>query len=152
MGWITTGPLQSPHGWVPELCLALPWHTTAGDTQHGSPVLGLDKMNSSRVPTPPPPAGGSQRATIPTTRTRSRTWTLTSEQATRVSELHLATWQYPLPCTPGFSIKQIFPEYWPHGPGTHRTLINPHTVPSLNFAWLSLEPEVDFIIWHLLRT
>ena len=30
-------------------------------------------------------------------------------------------------CTPGFSIKRIFPEYWSHGPGTHRTLLQyPH--------------------------
>ena len=30
-------------------------------------------------------------------------------------------------CTPGFSIKRIFPEYWSRGPDTHRTLLQyPH--------------------------
>ena len=42
-------------------------------------------------------------------------------------ELRLATWRAPSSCTPGFSIKRIFPEYWPRGPGTHRTLLQyPH--------------------------
>ena len=41
--------LQSPHGPVPDICLALPWRTAAGGTRHRSPVpiypLGLDKTN-----------------------------------------------------------------------------------------------------------
>ena len=37
---------------------------------------------------------------------------------------HMAT---PSSCTPGFSIKRIFPEYWPRGPGIYRTLLQyPH--------------------------
>ena len=34
-------------------------------------------------------------------------------------------------------MKRIFPEYWPAGPGTHRTLLQYPYGPSLNFDWLS---------------
>ena len=125
--------LQYPHGPVPELCLALPWRTAARGTRLRSHVpispLGLDKTNFPRVLAPM----GAKGETIPTTRTRSRTWTLTSGWATRGSELRLTTWRPPSSCTPGFSIKRIFPEYWPAGPGTHRTLLQyPHgPVPEL---------------------
>ena len=112
---------------VPEHCLTLLWCTAAGSTRHRSPVpiypLGLDKTNFPRKQNPRGPKG----ATIPTTRTRSSTWTLTSGKATRGSELRLATWRLPSSCTPGFSIKRVFPEYWPRGPGTHRTFLQyPH--------------------------
>ena len=40
------------------------------------------------------------------------------------SELRLTTWRPPSSCTPGFSKKRIFPEYWPAGPGTYRTLLH----------------------------
>ena len=75
--------VQSPYGHVPELFLALPWRTAAGDCP--TPVScvglppGLDKTNFPWVPTPRWEKG----ATIPITRTRSRTWTLTYGKATR---------------------------------------------------------------------
>ena len=119
--------LQYPHGLVPELCLALPWCTAAWGTQHRFPVpiypLGFDKSNFPRILNP----RGAKGATIPTTLTWSRTWTLTSGWATRGSELRLTSWTPPSSCNPGFSIKRIFPKYWPTGPSTHRTLLHyPH--------------------------
>ena len=50
----------------------------------------------------------------------------------------------PSSCTPGFSIKWIFSEDWPRGPGTHRTLLQyPHgpvpehclALPGCTAAW-----------------
>ena len=68
--------LQFQPSLVHELCLALPWCTSDGGSRHRSPVsiypLGLDKTNFSRILTP----RWSKSATMPTTRTRSRTWTL----------------------------------------------------------------------------
>ena len=81
---------------------------------------GLDKTNFPRKLNP----RGAKGTTIPTTRTRSHTWTLTSAWATRGSELRLTTWRPPSSCTPGFSIKRIFVEYWSAAPGTHRTLLH----------------------------
>ena len=78
---------------------------------------------------------GQRGATIPTTSTSSRTWTF-SGWATRVSELRLIRWRPPSSCTPGFSIKRIFPKYWTAAPGTDRTLLQyPHgPVPELCLA------------------
>ena len=119
--------LQYPHGPVPELCLARPWCTAASGTRHRTPVpvypLKIDKTNFLRTLNP----RGANEATIPTNRTRSRTWTLTSGWATRRSELRLTTWRLPSSCTPGFAIKRTFPEYWLTGPSTLRTLLQyPH--------------------------
>ena len=128
--------LEHTHSPVPELCQALPWCTAAWGTCHTSSVpiypLGLDKTNFLRILNP----RGAKGSTIPTTRTRSRAWTLTSKWATRVVRTtfnHMAT---PLVLYPGFSIKRIFPEYWPAGPGTPRTLLQyPHyPVPELCLA------------------
>ena len=117
-GGLDTHPiiLQYTHGPVPEVCLAVPWCTAAGGTQHRSPVpiypLGLDKTNFPRILNP----HGAKGATIPTTRSRSPG-----------SELRLTTWRPPSSYTPGFSIKRIFPKFWPAGPGTHRNLLEyPH--------------------------
>ena len=48
--------LQSPHGPVPEFCLALPWRTAAGRTRHSFLVsiytLELDRTNFPRILTP----------------------------------------------------------------------------------------------------
>ena len=72
----------------------------------------LDKTNFPRILNP----RGANGATIPTTRTRTSTWNFTSKCDTRESELRLTTWRPLLSCIPGFSIKRIFPEYWPAGP------------------------------------
>ena len=68
--------LQYPHSPVPEFFLALPWCTAARGTRHRSPVpiypLGLEKTNFPRILNP----RGAKGATIPTTCTRSDTWTL----------------------------------------------------------------------------
>ena len=99
--------LQSPQGHVPELCLVLPLCTAAGDTRHRSPVpiysLGLDKTNFPRIPSP----SVAKEAQIPTTRTRSRNWSLT---------LRLATWRPHSSCTPGFSINRILFVLYPQDP------------------------------------
>ena len=99
----------------------------------GAPATRLLCPSTSRILNP----CGAKGATIPTTRTMSRTWTLTSGWATRRSELRLTTWRPPLSCIPGSSIKRIFPEYWPAVTGTHRTLLQyPHrTVPELCLAF-----------------
>ena len=78
----------------------------------------IDKTNFPRIPNP----RGAKEATLPTTRTRSDFGV-----GYPGSELRLATWRTPSSCIPGFSIKRIFPEYWPRGPDTHRTLLQyPH--------------------------
>ena len=109
-GWATLGPLYNTHGPVPELCLTLPWCTAGGGTQHRSPVpiypLELDKTNIPRILN----SRGETGAKIPTTRTRSRTWTLTSGRATRGPELRLTTWRPPsLVLYPGFLDKTNIP-------------------------------------------
>ena len=92
----------------------------------------IDKTNFPRILNPV----GAKGSTIPTPRTRFHTWTLTGVgyPGVRTTFSHMTT---PSSCTPGFSIKRIFPEYWPAGPVPTGPFYNTHTVPSLNITWLS---------------
>ena len=73
-------------------------------------------------------------ATRPTTRTRFRTWTLdllVGYPGVRSTLSHMAT-PPPTSSSPGFSIKRIFPEYWPCGPGTQE---GHSTIPTSSRPW-----------------
>ena len=77
--------------------------------------LRLDKTNFPRILNP----RWAKGATIPTTRTRSRTSALTSGWATRRSELPLKTWRPPrlvprVSQLNEFSLKTLL--QYPHGP------------------------------------
>ena len=99
----------------------------------------IDETNFPWILNPRGARGGGEGggATIYTTRTRSRTWTLTSGYASRGSELRLATWRPPSSCTPGFSTKRISLNTDPAGLVPTRPFYSTHTVPSLSIAWLS---------------
>ena len=131
LGASGTGLLCPPTLWgsikqiFPEYWTPVVYRCWGHPAQSPMPIysLGLDKTNFPRILNPRRAKG----ETIPTTRTRSRIWTLTSGWATRGTELRLTTWRPPSSCTLSFSIKRIFPEYWPARPGTHRTLLqHPH--------------------------
>ena len=81
-----SGPWTLPGSPVVYRCW---WHPAHVSWAHFP--LGLDKPNFSRVPTPSAPKG----ATIPTSRTRSRTWTLTSVVVYPGVRTRLATWRSP---------------------------------------------------------
>ena len=96
-------------------------------------TMGLDKTNFPRILTTP----WGKESIIPTTRTRG-TSPLVTMGSTEVHYLNSndngeQPWSN---IWPPATIKRTFPEY--RGPGTTGSFYNPHTVPSLNFAWLSL--------------
>ena len=147
--------LQYPHGPVPELCLALPWYTAAGGTQHRSPVpifpLGLDKTNFPRILNP----RGTKGATISTTLIRSRTWTLTSGCVTRGSEIRFKHMATTLVLYPGFLDKTNFPliltrqARYPQVTSTIPTRSRPWTLPGFSVVHRCLGHPAQVSCAHL---
>ena len=67
-------------------------------------------------------------ATIPTTSTRFRTWTLTACRLSR-GQNYVKLLGDPKALYPRFLDKTSFPKYRPRGPGTHRTILQSPHVP-----------------------
>ena len=129
---VHTGPFYNPHtGPVPNFGWLF-----RGMSLLGSPVpiylLG-HKTNSHRILTSVGQRG--QQYTQLALGSVPEFWLRCRLPRVRTTFSHM---EIHLSCTPGFSIKRTFPEYWPRGLGTHRTpLQSPHgPVPELCLALL----------------